>query len=149
MKTISDLYVNNKLPSWKELKVEAMRLRLDCSNVFTKLDDATIEKEFNYIGPNRLPEMIRLYLSYRHKAVLPAVLIHDLDYVVGGDKADFHAANLRLKENMYICLKANRKEFSWLGYHYEKWCVRKAYYLTEKYGYAGWHQTTCPLNKYL
>jgi hypothetical protein len=139
MKTISDLYVNNKLPTWKELKVEAMRLRLDCSNVFTKLDDATIEKEFNYIGPDRLPEKIRLFLSYLHKAVLPAVLIHDLDFVVGGSKDDFHQANLRLKENMYTCVKYYRNEFTWLGYHIEKWHIRKAYKLTEKYGYPGWH----------
>lgn len=140
MNTISDLVFLNRLPSWRELKVEAIRLNLDCNKVFAKLTDKEIEENFNYIGPDRLPEIIRLALSYLHKTVLPAVLIHDLDFYIGGTEEDFHAANKRLKDNMFICLKANRKDFSWIGYHVERWHVKKAYKLCEKYGYTGWHK---------
>ena len=112
---------------------------LDCNHVFQKLTEAEIEKEFNYIGPDRLPETIRLMLSYMHTAVLAAVLIHDLDYAIGGSKNEFYEANKRLKKNMKLCLKNHRKDFTFIGYWIERFHVWVAYKLCNKYGYTGWN----------
>ena len=129
------------LPSWRELKVEAIRLNLDCNDVFVKLDDETIAREFNYIGPDRFPKWLRETLARLHSCLLPAVLIHDLDYYIGGTKEDFHAANRRLNKNMKRCLKANRSKFGLISYWVERIHIRLFYKLCEKYGFEGWNKT--------
>lgn len=138
-RTIGESQFLGKLPDWKALKVEAFRLGLDCNGVFKKLTEEQIEREFNYIGPDRMPEPLRVALSYLHVTVLPAVLVHDLEFVVGGSESDFHQANRRLKHNMKICLKDHRKQFTFLGYWWERLNVQIAYWCCEKYGYEGWN----------
>ncbi len=129
---------NKKLPDWKILKCECIRLRLDGLDVFNILSDEAIEKTFNYIGPDRMPEKIRIYLSKIFDCVLPAVLIHDCRFVIGGTIRDFHSANTELRKNLVKCLRANRKEFTLVGYWLARIKIQIAYLLCEKYGKEGW-----------
>ena len=128
------------IPDWKIMKCEAIRLRLDGIEVFRKLTDEEKEREWNGIGPDRFPELLRMMLSNLHRCVLPAACIHDFDYVVGGTKNDFHEANRRMKKNMKICLKSSRDEFSFLGYHMARFRIHLAFRLVEKYGWFGWKE---------
>lgn len=136
--TLTEKCELKSLPGWRELKDDAIRLGLDGIEIFNEFTDEEIEKAFNYIGPDRFPEKLRLALSYLHRVVLPAVLIHDLDYTKGGTKTEFHQANKRLKKNMKKCVRANRKDYTWVGYQFAKVRIWAAYRLCEKYGYEGW-----------
>ena len=130
----------DKLPSWKDMKYLAMVYGLEGCEVFKLLDDETKEKEWNGLGPDRLPKKIRDFLDTMHKEVLPAACIHDFRFVIGGSKNDFHEANKELKRNMYKCVRANRREFSLVGYWIARVRIQLAYLLCEKYGYEGWHK---------
>lgn len=127
------------IPDWKTMKVEGYRLNLIGLEVYKQLPPEVIEEEWNGIGPDRLPKWMRVALSNLHRCVLPAACIHDLRFVIGGNKDAFHAANKEMKKNMRTCLKASRKEFSWFGYWKEKREISIAYKLCEKYGFEGWH----------
>ena len=129
-----------KLPTWEEMKYEAVRIGLEGCEVFKMLDDETKAKEWNGIGPDRFSKLLRDFLDTLHSEVLPAACIHDFRFVVGGSEADFHAANLELKRNMDSCLRFYRRNFSLVGYWLAKLRVVIAYHLCEMFGYEGWNK---------
>lgn len=130
----------DKLPPWEEMKYEAVRIGLSGCEVFKMLDDETKAKEWNGLGPDRLPKKIRDFLDTLYTEVLPAACIHDFRFVIGGTKEDFHTANYELKLNMYQCLRFYRRNFSLVGYWLAKLRVVIAYHLCESFGYEGWNK---------
>ena len=130
----------DKLPSWEEMKYEAVRIGLQGCEVFKMLDDETKSKEWNGLGPDRLPKIIRDFLDKLFVEVLPAACIHDFRFVIGGTKKDFHEANVELKWNMDKCLRFYRRKFTMVGYWLAKLRVVIAYHLCENFGYEGWNK---------
>jgi hypothetical protein len=97
-------------------------------------------KEWNGLGPDRLPKRIRDFLDSLHKEVLPAACIHDFRFVIGGSKEEFYEANRELARNMYVCLRKNRRNFSMIGYWLARIRIRIAKILCDKFGWEGWHK---------
>ena len=65
---------------------------------------------YNGIGPDRFPDWLREMITASAELFEPAALIHDLEYFLGGGKADFTAANERFREN---CNRLIRQEYPW------------------------------------
>lgn len=127
-----------KLPSWKEMKYFAVLYGLEGCEVFQMLDDETKEREWNGIGKDSMPKWARELLDKIFPDALPAACIHDFRFVIGGSKEQFYATNEELKRNLFKCLKANKKKYSWFRYWRTKIEIRIAVWLCNKYGYEGW-----------
>lgn len=96
---------------------------------------------YNGIGPERFPDWLRKLITACAELFEPAALIHDLEYFLGGGKADFTAANERFYEN---CCKLIRKEYPWwspLRYMQMNRARRWANYC-EAFGAAGYNFKT-------
>lgn len=128
------------LPSWKEMKYLALCYGLEGCEVFSKLSPEVMDKEWNGLGPDRLPKRIRDFLDKLYKEVLPAACIHDFRFVIGGSREDFLSANRELARNMKICLRKNRRNFSMIGYWLARIRIRIAKILCDKFGWEGWHK---------
>lgn len=95
---------------------------------------------YNGIGPDRFPEKLRLALDKLHPSLLPAVFIHDIQYHVGGTKADFSASNELFKSN-------GRKMafYNYAWYDPRRYIVwNKARFfgdLCQAFGWKGWNKT--------
>ena len=127
-----------KLPPWEDMKYEAVRIGLEGCEVFKMLDDETKTKEWNGIGPDSFPKMLRDFLDKLHSEVLPAACIHDFRFVIGGTKADFHEANRELKRNMVKCIRYYRRNFTLVGYWLARVRIHIAFLLCEEFGMPGW-----------
>lgn len=127
-----------ELPKWEDMKYKAVLYSLEGCEVFKLLDDETKTKEWNGIGPDRFPKLVRDILDTMHEFVLPAACIHDFEYVVGGTKSDFYESNARLERNMRKCLKINRKEFSLIGYNLAKIKIKISKWICNNFGLKGW-----------
>ena len=128
----------DKLPSWKNMKVEALRIGLEGVEVFGMLDDETKEKEWNGIGSDAMSERLRNILDWLFTEALSAACIHDFRFVIGGSKDKFYATNAELKRNLYKCLRYYRRNYSLIGYWTTKIKINIAVWLCNKYGYKGW-----------
>lgn len=92
----------------KELVETANELGLDCPH---KIDVFAAAEIYNGVGAMWMPERIRKALDRLSDTLLPAVLIHDIDYALGdGTLLDFQNANNRLAENGCKCADA---EYPW------------------------------------
>lgn len=127
-------------PSWQDMKYLALTYRLEGCEVFNILDDETKDREWNGIGADRTPKIVRELLDKIFKDALPAACIHDFRFVIGGNKSKFYEANAELKRNLYKCLRANKPKYSWFSYHFTKLEILLAVWLCNKYGYEGWHK---------
>ena len=128
----------DKLPTWEEMKYEAVRIGLEGCEVFKILDDETKTKEWNGIGSDAMPKWSRKLLDRIFANALPAACIHDFRFVIGGSKELFYAANAELKRNLFKCLRANKDKYTWLGRQITKVEIRIAVWLCNTYGYSGW-----------
>ena len=136
---LREIFKLETLPTWTELRLLVDKIGLDSNDVFTKVSDEVIEREFNYIGADRTPKIIREMLSKFNVEILPAVLIHDLDYVVGGTTDDFFASNKRLRKNMLKCVYYHRKEisiFRIILYIFKAFEFKR---ICDKFGLPGWN----------
>lgn len=128
------------LPSWKEMKYLALCYGLEGCEVFSKLTPEVMEKEWNGLGPDRLPKWIRNFLDKLYKEVLPAACIHDFRFVIGGNLEAFYSANREMAHNMKACLRKNRRNYSMVGYWLARIRIRIAKILCDKFGWEGWHK---------
>lgn len=122
------------------MKVEALRIGLEGCEVFGMLDDETKSKEWNGIGPDRMPKKVRDFLDKLFADALPAACIHDFRFVIGGSKKKFHESNSELKWNLKKCLRYYRKHYTLIGYWMTRFEINVAVYLCNKYGYEGWNK---------
>ena len=129
-----------KPPSWQDMKYLALVYGLEGCEVFKILDDATKDAEWNGVGPDRMPEIVRDLLDKIFIDALPAACIHDFRFVIGGTKEDFYNANAELKRNLFKCLKVNKDHYSKFKYWLTKVEILIAVWLCNKYGYEGWHK---------
>lgn len=127
-------------PTWQSMKYLALTYCLEGCEVFNILDDETKDREWNGIGPDRMPKIVRELLDKIFEDALPAACIHDFRFVIGGTKAQFYTSNAELKRNLFKCLRANKPKYSWFRYWLTKLKILIAVALCDKYGYKGWHK---------
>lgn len=128
------------------MKYLAVVYGLEGCEVFHLLDDETKEKEWNGIGSDAMAKWIRDLLDLMFEDALPAACIHDFRFVIGGTKQQFYDSNAELKRNLFKCLRANKKHYSFFNYHLTKLKIRLAVWLCDKYGYKGWRNKTDETN---
>lgn len=126
------------LPDVSTMIEKSMELGLDDNGLFDKYPIEKIMEVYNGVGPDRFKSWFRDMLSEINAVILPAVLIHDLDYDYGGNWDDFHKANARLGSNAQKCVENEYGICSWRYWFY----LAKIYIfvkLCNKYGKPGWH----------
>lgn len=98
-----------------------------------------IRKEFNGIGPDRMGKTYRKILTFLGHRYLSATMIHDMDYVKGGTKKDFHESNKRLKRNLKKILSHLFSRWNpW--YWVERLSIQIIYDICEDVGWEGFHK---------
>ena len=98
-----------------------------------------IRKEFNGIGPDRMGKTYRKILTFLGHRYLSATMIHDMDYVKGGTKQDFHESNKRLKRNLKKILSHLFSRWNpW--YWVERLSIQIIYDICEDVGWEGFHK---------
>lgn len=89
-----------------ELLGEAKAFGLDGVERAAALDPARLCAVYNGTGPEWLPAAAREILDDIADDILPAVLIHDVDFSLAtGEVGDFDAANRRLGANGVACAR--------------------------------------------
>ena len=138
MRSLSSEEVKRSLPGVDELISEARKYKLIGNEIFDEFSHDELVEQYNGVGPDRFPGIVRNLLSYLISPALPAVIIHDLKYYKGGNFDDFRRSNLELKKNARILAK---KKYKW--YHIGRWrlwaVARLLQKFTDKYGLAGWN----------
>lgn len=69
---------------------------LDKLEPFSTLE---LERIYNGTGADWMPERARKALDFISRDLLPIVLIHDVEFKLGGSREDFYQANERLRRN--------------------------------------------------
>jgi len=95
---------------------------------------------YNGIGPDRFPEKLRDFVTEVNTIFEPAALIHDVEYHIGGGKADFTRANLRFRKNCDILVDNAYAWYDPRRYYWEFKAWRFAGYC-EQFGWQGYHKT--------
>jgi hypothetical protein len=125
------------LPEVTELVNKAKEYGLENVEIIDKYTLNEIQRIYNGVGPDSFPAELRDALSDVNIACLPAVLIHDLEYVTGGTKDEFAASNRRLKVNMRKCVKENYSIFN--PFYWWYWFEARVFSkLCQKFGFSGW-----------
>lgn len=121
-----------------DLIAKANEYQLEGLEIIDKYSLAEISKIYNGIGPDRMNEKIRDFITICNKTPLPAVLIHDLQYDFGGNKEDFRRSNRQLFHNLRkitkICYKC------WNPFRWIQW-IRCWYFyrFCKAFGFEGWN----------
>ena len=141
---MSDVVTTLSLPGVDELIERSKQLKLDDNGLFNIYTRDEILSIYNGVGPDRFPEWFRHFLSEINSIILPAVLIHDLDYDHGGSIDEFYKANARLGSNAEICIRKKYKLYS-LKYWFYLAKIHIFVKLCNKHGKPGWNFTgeTC------
>lgn len=129
------------LPKAKELILLAEGYKLSNVEIVEKFTIQQIEHAYNGIGPDRFPKLLRDALCILNPVILPAVLIHDLEFTLGGTIEDFHAANSNLRSNGKLIIRAHYgilNPFRYILSHR----MTVFYRLCEKFGLVGWNLKT-------
>lgn len=137
-----EVYAQNfsdfRLPSVHELVKRAEKYNLWHLHSLQQIPEDRLLDDYNGVGPDRWPEWLRNAVSWLLQDILEAVIIHDEDYTIGGNYADFLEANAVLADN--ICILAKKK--------YGFWRIRRYFLLalapqieqlTNRYGWVGWN----------
>ena len=130
----------NGIPACEHMELLCYSYNLDGTDVFDVLTESEKERTWNGIGPDSFPRWLREWLSKSHFLVLPACYIHDLDFVVGGSKKYFYAANKRLRNNTLKILKLHRSMLGFFKYHAAVIRAYVAWKLCDWFGYRGWNK---------
>ncbi len=90
----------------KQIITIARQNDLEKREIIWSFDYDELAKIYNGIGPDRFPDWLRAIVTEANGLFEPAALIHDLEYYIGGTKADFTAANDRFRRNCYTLVKS-------------------------------------------
>ncbi len=123
---------------------EAKAYDLYGREVLEKFSLERICQEFNGIGPDRMRPIYRKILTWLGRRYLSCVLIHDMDYVIGGNERDFHDSNERLRMNLNKML--NIFFSKWNPWYWVEW-VSINYIIfaeCEYFGWEGFHKNIPP-----
>ena len=122
------------------LRADVARLRLLGVDLVLALPTDTLAAAYNGTGPEFLPLRIRQKLDEFCQPLLPAVMVHDVDFTLSdGSVGLFMAANRRLLINGIICACDAHPWYSWRRYALvlEAWAIYRA---CSKFGWVAWIQ---------
>ena len=92
----------------------AVFAELDGCDFLATFDYAEIQREYNGIGPEWLPEAWRAKASDMLELFAPAALIHDMRYSASdGTRFSFNSANIEFRDN---CLKLANDRYPWYSW---------------------------------
>ena len=99
------------------IRSEVERLHLDGWEFVLAVPLDSLLKSYNGTGPENLRKEIREKLDKIAKQLLPAVMVHDLDFTWSdGTVKSFNEANKRLLKNCIICATDAAPWYSWRRY---------------------------------
>ena len=99
------------------IRSEVERLQLDGWEFVLAVPLDSLLKSYNGTGPENLRKEIREKLDKIAKQLLPAVMVHDLDFTWSdGTVKSFNDANKRLLKNCIICATDAAPWYSWKRY---------------------------------
>ena len=120
------------------IRSEVERLQLDGWEFVLAVPLDSLLKSYNGTGPENLRKEIREKLDKIAKQLLPAVMVHDLDFTWSdGTVKSFNAANKRLLKNCIICAIDAAPWYSWRRYA----LIAEActfYLACQKLGWVAW-----------
>ena len=125
-------------PDITSLRDEVARLRLLGHLIVLALPLDVLAASYNGTGPEFLPGAIRAKLDDFARPLLPAVMVHDVDYTFSdGTVGSFRAANRRLLVNCILCARDSHPWYSWRRYALilEAWALYRA---CTKFGWIAW-----------
>jgi len=128
------------VPDVEDLARLAFKYRLEHRNVLEEYTFDEIRSEYNGFGPDRWPSEVRDILSWLLQDILEAVLVHDMDFVKGGDENAFHEANAVLERNIRRLARKKHGIFS-LRRYFLLFLAPKIRELSDLYGQEGWNWT--------
>ena len=106
-----------KLVDIIRIRSEVERLQLDGWEFVLAVPFDSLLKYYNGTGPENLRKEIREKLDKIAKQLLPAVMVHDLDFTWSdGTVKSFNEANKRLLKNCIICATDATPWYSWKRY---------------------------------
>ena len=114
------------------LKRIAQENKLKGADVLNEYTGEQMARTFNGAGGVDTPEWQRWILTQILKKKLPAVLIHDIEYLKGGKEKDFLRANDNLRDNI-LAMDIDEGSKWW------QFAASKAKELTDEYGRPGWN----------
>ena len=120
------------------LKAKVARLRLLGADRVLSLPFDILSNCYNGTGPEFLPQRIRQKLDAICRPFLPAVMVHDVDYMFSdGTRRSFLTANQHLLWNCIICACDAHPWLSWRRYVLilEAWTIYRA---CHKFGWIAW-----------
>ena len=126
------------LATVSHLRAEVARLRLFGHLIVLALPLDVLAAAYNGTGPEFLPGAIRAKLDAFARPLLPAVMVHDVDFTYSdGTVGSFRSANRRLLVNCLICALDAHPWHSWRRYALilEAWCFYRA---CAKFGWIPW-----------
>lgn len=101
--------------------IEIYNKALELGLEMRQLPANEVRRIYNGVGAEWMSDELRAMLDKISKTLLPAVLVHDMDYAYGtGTYIDFAEANIRLATNGRICADA---EYRW--YNPMRYIVRR------------------------
>ena len=115
----------------RALKRIAQEKKLNGADVLNEYTDEQMAQAFNGAGGAKTPEWQRWTLTQILKKKLPAILIHDIEYLKGGKEKDFLRSNDNLRDNI-LALDNDDKSKWW------QFVAGKAKEWTDEYGRPGW-----------
>ena len=128
------------LSTISHLRSEVARLSLLGADLVLDLPVDDLIAAYNGTGPEFLPGAIRAKLDDFARPLLPAVMVHDVDYTFSdGTVGSFRSANRRLFVNCLICALDAHPWHSWRRYA----LILEAYALYRacaKFGWIAWIQ---------
>lgn len=120
------------------IRAQVIRLNLDGCNTVSALSIDELASAFNGTGPSFFPTRIRAKLDNAARPLLPAIMVHDVDFQKStGREDDFHSANDRLLRNAIRCACDDKPWYSLKRYA----LVIEAYALylaCERFGWIAW-----------
>lgn len=132
--------MTTNLPTVSHLRDEVGRLRLFGYLIVLALPLDHLAAAYNGTGPEFLSAPIRAKLDDFARPLLPAVMVHDVDYTFSdGTVGSFRSANRRLLVNCIICALDAHPWYSWRRYA----LILEAYALYRactKFGWIAWIQ---------
>ena len=120
------------------LRADVARLRLLGRYLVLALPIDTLADCYNGTGPEFLPQRIRQKLDAVCRPVLPAVMVHDVEFSFSdGTRRSFLIANQHLFWNCIICSCDAHPWYSWRRYVLilESWTIYRS---CQKFGWIAW-----------
>ena len=121
-----------------ELLDKIIDYNLEINSEYWKLKQSDLLGIYNGIGPDSFPDYIRNKLSQMLELLLPAVLIHDIDFYFSDcTPKSFYESNNRFYRNIKKIIKHNYSPYSFRYWLYMYYATNLRYFVMA-HGWSSW-----------